>query len=302
MRTIITGGSGLIGRALAAELAAAEHEVIILSRTPGRVGSLPMGVRAVGWDGRTAEGWQDLADGATAIVNLAGESIAAGRWTAARKQRIADSRLQAGAAVVQAVAGATTRPQAVIQGSAVGYYGPRGDETITEDSSAGDDFLAQVCVPWENSTKEVEPLGVRRAIIRTGIVLSRDGGALPQMTLPFRLFAGGPLGSGRQGFPWIHHADEVSAIRWLIEREDASGPFNLAAPETLTNAEFGRVLGRVMRRPSFMPTPGFALRLVLGELSTLLLDGQRQVPQRLLDLGFTFRFPTAEAALRDLLA
>ena len=302
MRTIITGGSGLIGRALAAELAAAEHEVIVLSRTPGRVSGLPAGARAVGWDGRSAEGWQDLADGATAIVNLAGESIAAGRWTAARKQRIADSRHQAGAAVVQAVASATTRPQVVIQGSAVGYYGPRGDETITEDSAPGDDFLAQVCVPWETSTEEVERLGVRRAIIRTGIVLSRDGGALPQMMLPFRLFAGGPLGSGRQGFPWIHLADEVSAIRWLIEREDASGPFNLAAPETLTNAEFGRVLGRVMRRPSFMPTPGFALRLVLGELSTLLLDGQRQVPQRLLDHGFTFRFPTAEAALRDLLA
>ncbi len=302
MRTIITGGSGLIGRTLAAELAAAEHEVIILSRTPGRVSGLPAGARAVGWDGRSAEGWQDLADGATAIVNLAGESIAAGRWTAARKQRIADSRHQAGAAVVQAVAGATTSPQVVIQASAVGYYGPRGDETITEDSAPGDDFLAQVCVPWETSTEEVERLGVRRAIIRTGIVLSRDGGALPQMMLPFRLFAGGPLGSGRQGFPWIHHADEVSAIRWLIEREDACGPFNLAAPETLTNAEFGRVLGRVMRRPAFMPTPGFALRLVLGELSTLLLDGQRQVPQRLLDHGFTFRFPTAEAALRDLLA
>ena len=302
MRTIITGGSGLIGRTLATELAAADHEVIVLSRAPARVSGLPAGVRAVGWDGRTAEGWQDLADGATAIVNLAGESIAAGRWTAARKQRIAASRQQAGAAVVQAVAGATTRPQVVIQASAVGYYGPRGDETITEDSAAGDDFLAQVCVPWETSTEEVERLGVRRAIIRTGIVLSRDGGALPRMMLPFRLFAGGPLGSGHQGFPWIHHADEVSAIRWLIEREDASGPFNLAAPETLTNAEFGRVLGRVMRRPSFMPTPGFALRLVLGELSTLLLDGQRQVPQRLLDLGFTFRFPTADAALRDLLA
>ena len=301
MRTIITGGSGLIGRALAAELAAAEHEVIVLSRTPGRASGLPAGVRAVGWDGRTAEGWQDLADGATAIVNLAGESIAAGRWTAARKQRIADSRHQAGAAVVQAVTGATTRPQVVIQASAVGYYGPRGDETITEDSAPGDDFLARVCVPWETSTEEVERLDVRRAIIRTGIVLSRDGGALPQMMLPFRLFAGGPLGSGRQGFPWIHLADEVRAIRWLIEREDASGQFNLAAPETLTNAEFGRVLGRVMRRPSFMPTPGFALRLVLGELSTLLLDGQHQVPQRLLDHGFTFRFPTAEAALRDLL-
>ena len=302
MRTIITGGSGLIGRALAAELAAPEHEVIILSRTPGRGGGLPAGARAVGWDGRTAEGWQDLADGATAIVNLAGESIAAGRWTAARKQRIAASRHQAGAAVVQAVAGATTRPQVVIQASAVGYYGPRGDEKITEEMAAGDDFLAQICVPWETSTEEVERLGVRRAIIRTGIVLSRAGGALPQMMLPFRLFAGGPLGSGRQGFPWIHLADEVRVIRWLIERDDASGPFNLAAPETLTNAEFGRVLGRVMRRPSFMPTPGFALRLVLGELSTLLLDGQRQVPQRLLDHGFTFRFPTAEAALRDLLS
>ena len=302
MRTIITGGSGLIGRALAVELAAAEHEVIILSRAPGWVSGLPAGARAVRWDGRTTEGWQDVADGAAAIVNLAGEGIATGRWTAARKQRIAESRRQAGVAVVQAVAAAATKPQVLIQASAVGYYGPRGDETITEVAAAGTDFLAQVCVPWEASTEPVEQLGVRRVVIRTGIVLSRDGGALPRMMLPFRLFAGGPLGSGRQGFPWIHSADEVSAIRWLIEREDASGPFNLAAPETLTNAEFSRVLGRVMRRPSFMPTPGFALQLVLGELATLLLDGQRQVPQRLLDLGFTFRFPTAEAALRDLLA
>jgi uncharacterized protein (TIGR01777 family) len=301
MRTIITGGTGLIGRALAANLAADGQEVILLSRAPGRVTDLPGGVRAEGWDGRTAEGWGALADGAHAIVNLAGENIAAGRWTAERKHRIRESRVNAGQAVVQAVEAARDKPKVVIQVSAVGYYGPGGDEEITEETPPGDDFLARVTTEWETVTAPVEAMGVRRAIVRSGVVLSLAGGAFPRLLLPFKFFAGGRLGSGRQWFPWIHISDEAAAIRFLIEDPGASGPFNLAAPNPLTNADFSRVLGRVLGRPAWMPTPAFALRLAFGEMATVLLDGQRAVPRRLLDMGFTFRFPEAEAALRDLL-
>jgi uncharacterized protein (TIGR01777 family) len=301
MRIIITGGTGLIGSALAASLSNDEHEVILLSRAPERVTLLPSGVRAERWDGRTATGWGPLADGADAIVNLAGEGIASGRWTEERKRRIRESRINAGQAVVEAAKAAVKKPGIVIQSSAVGYYGVHGDEEITESTRAGSDYLARVAVAWENSTAPLETLGVRRAIIRTGVVLSKKGGALPQMLLPFKLFAGGPLGSGKQWLPWIHIADEVSAIRFLIENRRASGAFNLCAPNPLTNAEFGRVVGRVIGRPAKMPTPAFALRLVFGEMATVLLDGQRQIPRRLIELGFAFRFPSAEAALRDIL-
>ena len=301
MRIIITGGTGLIGGALAANLANDGHEVILLSRAPERTTSLPSGVRAERWDGRTATGWGSLAEGADAIVNLAGEGIASGRWTEERKRRIRESRVNAGQAVVDAVKAATRKPGVVIQSSAVGYYGVHGDEEITESTPAGNDYLAQVAVAWENSTAPVETVDVRRAVIRTGVVLSKKSGALPQMLLPFKLFVGGPLGSGKQWLPWIHIADQVSAIRFLIENRRASGAFNLCAPNPLTNAEFGRVVGRVMGRPAFMPTPAFALRLAFGEMATVLLDGQRQLPKRLIELGFAFRFPSAQAALRDIL-
>ena len=301
MRIIITGGTGLIGRALADNLVADGHEVIVLSRNPQPVAGLPAGVRVERWDGRTAEGWGTLEDGADAIVNLAGESIAAGRWTAERKRRLLESRLQAGAAVVQAVEAATHKPRVVIQSSGIGYYGFHGDEKLTEEAPAGKDFLGQLAVVWEASTAPVEKLGVRRAIIRTSAVLSLEGGALPRWLLPFRLFIGGPIGGGRQWVPWIHIADEAAASRFLIEHETASGPFNLAAPNPLTNAEFGRVIGRVLGRPAFMPAPAFVLRLALGELATVVLEGQRAVSRRLTDLGFAFRFPDAESALRDLL-
>ena len=306
MRILITGGTGLIGRALAADLAGDNHEVIVLSRAPERAAGLPTGVRAERWDARTAEGWGALVNGADAIVNLAGESIAGegffpSRWTAERKRRIRESRLNAGRAVVQAVELASDKPRVVVQASGVGYYGPRGDEEITEEASPGKDFLAWTAIDWEASTAPVESLGVRRAIIRSGAVLSTKGGALPRMLLPFRLFVGGPFGAGRQWFPWIHIADEVSAIRFLIENPAASGPFNLTASNLLTNADFSRVLGRVMRRPALVPVPAFAMSLLFGEVSTVVLDGQRAISRRLQESGFTLRFPEAEAALRDLL-
>lgn len=300
MRIIITGGTGLIGSALAASLAGDGHQVIVLTRNPTATTRLPSSVQLVRWDAQSADGWGELADGADAIVNLAGESIADGRWTDERKQRIYNSRIQAGAAVMQALEAAKTKPNVLIQSSAVGYYGPRQDEIITESCGPGADFLAQVCFDWEASTAKAETLGVRRVIIRTGIVLSKDGGAWPKIVLPFKLFAGGPMGSGRQYWPWIHIDDEVAAIRFLLENQDARGPYNLSAPNPLTSKQFADKLGAVMGRPAFLPAPALPLKLVLGEMSTVLLDGQRAVPQRLQEAGFSFKYPEAEAAFRTL--
>jgi uncharacterized protein (TIGR01777 family) len=301
MRIVITGGSGLIGSAVAREMGSAGHEIVVLTRNTSKVGPLPPGTRAAQWDGKTPGDWAKLLDGDTAIVHLAGDPIAEGRWTEEKKRRIRDSRIESGRAVLEAVRQAKAKPRALLQGSAVGYYGDAGDEVVTESHPPGDDFLAQVCVEWEASTAEVASFGVRRPVLRTGIVLSREGGALPRMALPFRLLAGGPLGDGRQWLPWIHEADEVGAIRFLIEREDADGPFNLTAPEPLTSRDFSRALGQVLHRPSFAPAPGFALRVLLGEMADALLHGQRAVPRRLLDLGYVFRYPEALGALRNLL-
>ncbi len=302
MRVLITGGTGLIGTALVKSFRDSNCEVTILTRSPERhQASTPNGVRLEKWDGETAEGWGHLVSQVDAVVNLTGEGIANGRWSTTRKERIRESRIRAGNALVSAIRDAETAPGTLIQSSAVGYYGPGGDETMTEQNSPGEDFLARVCFDWEASTAEVEAMGVRRAVIRTGVVLSAQGGALPRMTLPFRLFAGGPLGSGKQYFPWIHIADEVAAIRFLLENEKASGPYNLAAPNPPRNREFVRDLGRAMGRPSLLPTPSFALQALFGEMSTVLLDGQRAVPARLQKDGYEFIFPETVAALRDLL-
>lgn len=309
MRIIITGGSGLIGNALTTELVKDCREVIVLSRNPERV-NLPPGARAVKWDGKTTRGWAELVDGAYAVVNLAGESLAGDslislvtrRWSPAQKQLILESRLNAGKALVEAIQQARQKPAVLIQAGAVGFYGDRGDEILTEETSQGSDPIAEICRQWEQSTASVEAMGVRQAVIRTaGVVLSTRGGAFPFMLLPFRLFVGGPLGTGRQWFAWIHIADEVGAIRFLMDHPSASGPFNLVAPQSLTNGEFGRILGKVMRRPYYFPVPAFALRLAFGEKAFVLLGSQKQVPQRLTQLGYEFRFPQAEPALRDLL-
>jgi uncharacterized protein (TIGR01777 family) len=301
MRVIITGGSGLIGQALGKELSQHGYTVVVLSRSPETSqGSLPDSIRIVRWDGKTARGWEDLANEAKAIVNLAGANISSGRWTDAKKRLIVQSRVDAGNAVTQAVENASTKPEVVVQSSAVGYYGPHGDDPVTEASPAGQDFLASVCVRWEASSAGVEKAGVRRVVVRTGVVLSSRGGALPLMALPYRLFIGGPIGSGRQWFPWISLADEVGAIRFLIENPAASGVFNFSAPNPLTNHDFGKVLGKVLRRPSYFPLPAFLLNLIFREMSTILLDGQRQIPERLLNLGYSFRFQQAEQVLREI--
>lgn len=301
MRIIITGGTGLIGRSLAAVLTNENHEVILLSRSPNRTSGIPAGARVERWDAITSAGWGHLADGADAIINLAGAGIADARWTDKRKELIKESRMLAGRAVVEAVENAEVKPKVLIQASAVGYYGGTlSDKILTEDSSPGDDYLADVCFDWERSTSAVEAMGVRRAIIRTGIVLSNAGGAWPKIKLPFMLFAGGPLGSGEQWYPWIHITDEVRAIIHLIENQNASGAFNLAAPVPVKNKEMAKVVGKVMGRPSFIPAPGFALKAALGEMSTILLDGQRAIPQNLTETGFRFTYPEIEGAVSDL--
>lgn len=302
MRIIVTGGTGLIGRPLTAALVAEGHEVIVLSRNPHAVKNMPAGVRLEAWDGKSAAGWGALADGAEAIINLAGESIAGGRWSQERKRLIVSSRVEAGQAVMEAIATAAVKPKTLIQASAVGFYGPHGDEIITEECSAGSDFLAQVCFDWEASTAAAtRKFGVRRAVIRTGIALSMEGGAFPSMIMPFKFYVGGPVGSGKQYVPWIHITDEVRAIQFLLANDNAEGPFNLSAPNPVTNKKFGKTVGAVMGKPSLLPAPGFALKIGFGEMATLLLTGQRQIPKRLLDLGFEFKYPDLEPALRDLL-
>lgn len=302
MRIIVTGGTGLIGQALSRSLVSDGHEVHVLSRNPAKAKHVAAGVHLVQWDAQSALGWGELADGADAIVNLAGEGIADGRWSKERRERILQSRRDAGAAVMQAISAATEKPKALVQASAVGYYGPRGDELISESTSPGSDWLSHVVFEWENTTAAAARMGVRRTVARTGLVFSRQGGAFPKMKLPFDMvLAGGPLGSGKQYVPWIHLEDEVRALRFLIEDPAAEGAYNLSAPNPVNYKEFASTMGEVMGRPSFMPVPGFALKAVLGAMASILLTGQRVVPQRLTEQGFTFNFPELAPALRNLL-
>lgn len=313
MRVIITGGSGTIGRALTSALTARGDEVIILSRSPERVKNLPAGARAVKWDSRTAEGWGHLADGAGAVVNLAGAGIADKRWTPERKELILNSRLDATRATVAAIEAAENRPAVLIQGSAVGFYGDRGDETLTEHAAPGDGFVADVVKAWEEAAEPAAAL-TRLVTIRTGVVLTTESGALPRIVFPPKIWTGGSLGgekklvpalfivgSGRQWISWIHIEDEVAAILWLIDNDGASGPYNLTAPDVTTNKQLTKAIGKVLNRPALPLAPPFLLKLILGELAATVLEGQRVVPHRLVAEGFTFRHPHPVPALRDIL-
>lgn len=301
-RVIITGGTGMIGQPLAKQLAKAGYEVIVLSRNPARVAGLASisGIQVIRWDAKTPQGWGPLADGAFAIINLAGENLAGGRWTGERKRAIIDSRVDAAKAVVAAIEQASVKPEVVVQASAVGYYGPRGNDPVTEDGPPGTTFDAQVCVTWEQASDPVVALGVRRVIIRTGIVLDKNAGALSQMAIPFKLFAGGPIASGQQVISWIHLADEVNAIQWLMENPAAEGAFNVSAPNPVTNKELAQALGKTLGRPSYLPVPAFALKAMFGEMANVLLTGQRAVPARLQEMGYPFKFSAIQAALDDI--
>lgn len=291
----------MIGRALAVELLSSVHQVWILTRDPSSAPAVH-GAQMVRWDGKTTHGWLPLVDKMDAVINLAGAGIGDRRWSEARKRTILESRLNAGRAVTEAIQNAARKPHVLVQASAVGYYGVSGNQPLDEASPAGYDYLAKTAEAWEKSTLPVEACGVRRVILRTGLVLSPEGGVLVRLNLPFRWLVGGPLGSGKQWYSWIHLEDAVKAIRYLVKHDDLQGAFNLTAPNPVTMAEFGRTLGKVMRRPYWAPVPDLLLRAGLGEMSTLVLDGQRVLPKRLEEAGFWFQYPLLEEALEDLLS
>ncbi len=297
MKIVIAGGTGFLGRPLTDALARDGHDVVILTR--GQNGGRT-GVRRVPWNPNGERGpWAAEIDGAGAVVNLAGEPIAGKRWTTTQKACILDSRIQATRSLAAAIRGATAAPQVLVNGSAVGYYGPRGDDVVTESAPAGSDFLAQVCVQWEHEALRAASDRTRVVCLRTGIVLEKDGGALPQMLPPFWFGAGGPVGSGRQYWPWIHRDDWIGLVQWAIASPAVRGAINATAPHPVTNAEFARALGRAIHRPAFMPAPGFALKLVLGEMAdALLLSGQNAVPDAAKRAGFSFRYSDVNDALR----
>jgi uncharacterized protein (TIGR01777 family) len=302
MKYVIAGGSGFLGDALCARLASDGDDIVILTRGPGRTTASS---RYVTWtaDPATASGsdWARELDGADGVINLAGAGIADRRWTAARKQQLRQSRVDSTRALVSAARVATNRPTVFLSGSAVGFYGPQPDDGPALDESAppGSDFLSVLAVDWEAEAHAAEALGSRVVIVRTGVVLARNGGALEKMIPPFRFLVGGPLGSGRQVMSWIHLTDWVDLIVWLLRTPGASGTFNATAPEPATNREFSAALGRALRRPSWIPVPGFALKLIVGEMAgPALLAGQRVIPKRALDLGFQFSYPEISSALQ----
>lgn len=300
MHVLITGGTGLIGKALTKRLLEENHTVTILSRNP-QAYSLPAGVKAVVWDGLSANGWGHVVNETDAIVNLAGVNLGGSLWTRKRKDALLNSRINAGRAVVEAVSQADRKPQVLVQASAVGYYAASGDTILDENSPAGNDFQGQLCQQWEDSTREVENMGVRRVITRSGVVFTRGAFILTMFMLPFRMFVGGPVGSGKQYISWLHIQDEVEGILFLLQNGNTSGAFNLMSPQPVMNADLGRVISRVIKRPYWFPVPAFALRLVLGELSSVVLDSWRGIPDRLQKAGFVFKYPDVESALKDLM-
>jgi uncharacterized protein (TIGR01777 family) len=307
MKIVIAGGTGFLGSPLAEMYAEEGHDVRVLTRSlmPGDTrhdpGTGVPGVTRVGWkaDGKTGP-WAAVLEDADALINLAGESIAGKRWSPQRKAQLHDSRILATRSLAVAVKAASRPPAAFISGSAVGYYGPSGDEAKTEEADPGRDFLAQLCVDWEKEARGASRPETRLVLLRTGIVLERSGGALAEMMRAFRFFAGGRLGSGRQYMSWIHRLDWIEIIRWLVQTSAVSGAVNATAPHPVTNREFARKLGRAMRRPSLVPAPGFALRIALGQMAESILTGQRVLPAVALKHGYHFRYPDIDQAFRGI--
>ena len=302
-RIIVTGGTGFIGKVLCRRLVEKGYEVVVLSRNASRASAAFGGaVTGIGWDGRSADGWSDRADGAYGIVNLAGANIASGRWTVEMKEKILRSRLDAGRAVSEAVARASVKPRVLVQASAAGIYGDRGEERLDEAARPGTGFLSEVAVRWEESTAAVAGTGVRWVAVRTAIVLGGGGGFMERILPPFKFFLGGIPGNGRRWISWIHIRDEVDAIIFLLERSDLEGPFNLAAPQQQRARDFYRAVGRAAGRPSWLPVPAPLARLALGEMADeLILAGQRVIPGGLAAAGFEFRYKELDTALAEIL-
>ena len=300
MQIVIAGGTGFLGFPLTAALVGDGHRIAVLSRSAAP--RLPAGATPVQWNLEPGGKWSGWIDEADAVINLTGESIAGRRWTAAQKSRIEQSRLSATRALVAAIRSAGKPPSLLLSGSAVGFYGPCGDEFVTEDTGAGHDFLAAVCRRWEGAAAEASSSRTRVVCLRTGLVLERDGGALQPLLRPFRLGLGGRLGSGRQYWPWIHRRDWIDMVRFVLATPDLVGPINATAPNPVTNQIFTKELGRVLHRPTLFPVPALALRALLGEMAgPLILSGQRAVPARAVERGFTFAFPDLGKALENVL-
>ncbi|MBI4547049.1 MAG: TIGR01777 family protein [Ignavibacteriae bacterium] len=299
MNIIITGGTGFIGKVLVARLQKEQHRIVVLTRNPEAartsIGNI---VEFVQWDGKTVGAWAQHVDGADAVINLAGESIGARRWSERQKQRIIESRLIATKAVVTAISQAKKKPSVLINASAVGYYGNVESGDVTESHPKGSGFLADLAERWEAEARAAETHGARVVLLRFGVILEKDGGALQRMLIPFKLFAGGWLGSGRQWFPWIHRDDVVEAILFALKNQSLSGPVNVSAPEAVMMKEFCLALGKAMHRPCWAPVPSFVLKTALGEMASMLLDGQRMVPKKLLDAGYSFRYSELADALK----
>jgi uncharacterized protein len=294
MNVMIAGGSGFLGTALAKSLELDGHKVFVLTRRN------PRKPNQVQWDGRTTTGWGSRVNEMDAVVNLTGYGLEHWPWTKRQKQRFIDSRVIPGLALAAAIKEASRRPRVFVQTSGINRYGLRNEGLADESTPPTDDFLAQITVGWEAATKSVEELGVRRVITRNAVVLARRGGLFPLMALPVKLFFGGKFGDGTQATPWIHIDDHVGAIRFLLDNEDARGPFNFIAPTPTSNADFMRTVAEVLRRPYWFHLPAFLLRIPLGEMSVLLTEGSYSQPKRLLELGYKFRFPTLDVALRDI--
>jgi uncharacterized protein (TIGR01777 family) len=298
MRIGITGATGFLGKPLVRALCARGDAVVVFSRDPARAKrSLPVGAEARSLDAITGETFSGL----DAVVNLAGEPVADGRWDERRKRAIRESRVETTRAVVNAIERASPRPRALVNASGVGYYGPRGEEVVTEGERPGTDFLAEVCRAWEDEAERATPLGVRVVRARIGVVLGEGGGALEKLVLPFKLFVGGPIGSGEQYVPWVHLDDAVGMFLHALDHESVRGAMNVSAPEPLKFRDLAAVLGRVLHRPSWLRVPGFAVRAAAGELAYALLTGQRAVPRVAQDTGYHFTRPDPEEAVRSAL-
>jgi len=301
MQIVVTGGTGFIGRPLCAALCREGHRVTLLTRRIDAPGAWDSTVTAVAWNGRQAGAWEQCLDGADAVINLAGAPIADGRWTDARKRLLSESRVVSTRLLVDALSRRALKPRTLVSASGIGYYGASDDRVLDEGAARGHGFLADLCLAWEAEALRAAGFGVRVVILRTGMVLEQDGGALPKMLVPFRLFAGGPIMPGTQWVSWIHRHDHMGLIKWALTTPSVSGPVNAVAPEAVTMNRFCELLGRVLHRPSWLPVPGLALHVALGELGTLMTTGQRVHPAKALSGGYVFHYPTLEPALRAIL-
>lgn len=302
MNIVVAGGTGFIGQALCAALLHGGHRVSLLTRHTGQVLHQPDAhMNVVEWNARDTGPWEELLEGADAVINLAGAPIADGRWTDERKRLLTESRVLTTRLLVRALSRRSSKPRVFISASGIGYYGASDDRLLDEGAARGTGFLADLCLAWEAEAMSAAEFGTRVVILRTGMVLEADGGALGKMLLPFRLFAGGPIMPGTQWVSWIHRSDHIGLIQWAITTTTVCGPINAVAPEPVRMKTFCDVLGRVIHRPSWLPVPGIALNILLGELGTLMTTGQRVIPKKAMAGGYTFRYPTIESALRAVL-